>query len=70
MFDCNIYLKLMLLFADYSTTWSVYMYLAISSSSLKPSSGQPLKYKNTRNILFQNKSGLVVKRKNGYWDIF
>ena len=41
------------------------MYLAISSSSLKPSSWQPLKYKNIRNILFLNKSGLVVKRKEG-----
>ena len=33
------------------------MYVAISSSSLKPFSGQPLNYKNIRNILFQNKSG-------------
>ena len=59
----------MLLFADYSTTWDVYMYLVICSSSLKPSTGQPLKYKNIRNTLycFRTKVGkfLNVRIGNG-----
>ena len=59
----------MLLFADYSTTWDVYMYLVICSSSLKPSIGQPLKYKNIRNTLycFRTKVGkfLNVRIGNG-----